>query len=356
MLRFPLAVMIVVMHVLSMPADGGRVSAFINGFMYGFISEYAVAIYFFIAGYVFFYNIAEFGRETYFCKLRKRMKTIVVPYLIWNTIAIILAVCKKTAAGYLWSDAGGSASLQFSVVNILKCYWNYDGMLTNNPSFNYGTPLDSPLWFLRSLMILTLLSPLLYRVLKSGFGAVFVALAGGLWLAARPCEPTCAADYMLYQFVWSVFFFSWGGVMSIRRIGTGNIFRMRFDVSALLYVVSGLLSAMLVSAHPTIGALVKGLSMIAGVVFAFNLADMAVRRGYRAGPEIIEAGIFIYMSHILFSGALFDSLSLILPPTSECAMFAVKLLTVILLCGSLTVMYYLLRRYMPGLLKVVIGR
>lgn len=355
-LRFPLAIMILVGHVLYMPVVGGSLYELLNKSLYGFIEEYAVSIYFFIAGYVFFYNIVSFDRETYFYKLKKRIKTIVVPYLIWNTIAIVLTVCKKSVVKYVYSNAGGPTDLHLSIINILKCYWNYDGMLVDNHSVNYGTPLNSPLWFLRSLMILALLSPLLYRILKSGFGVIFVILTGCLWLAVRPCEPSSVADYMFYQCVWSMFFFSWGGVMSINKISTDNIFGVKFKVSILLYVIFGLLSAILISKYPTVGSIIKGVAMITGVVFAFNLANRAVRCGFHAGPKVISAGVFIYMSHILFAGALFDLISLILPPTTEYMMIAVKLLTVILLCGLLMALFSVLQRYMPKLLNVIIGR
>lgn len=92
-LRFPMIVLVVYIHYWgeSIPESsviGSTIYNSIRIFMCHVISRAAVPTFFLISGYYFFYKIKDFTFDTYKDKLKKRIKTILIPYLLWNSIAI----------------------------------------------------------------------------------------------------------------------------------------------------------------------------------------------------------------------------------------------------------------------------
>ena len=103
-LRFPLIVAVVYIHF-----NISRKGISLHGINYGtdnpdwylftinlvssVIASIAVPLFFFISGYLFFLQ-KEFNRQEYLRKLQKRVKTLLVPYLLWNLIAIIYQVVR----------------------------------------------------------------------------------------------------------------------------------------------------------------------------------------------------------------------------------------------------------------------
>ncbi len=84
LLRFPLAVVVVFIHVWTPNTYGPEgsicLSSFLNGLIEGLIRGQSVPIYFFISGYVFFLNV-DMTRQTYIRKLRNRSKSLLIPYI-----------------------------------------------------------------------------------------------------------------------------------------------------------------------------------------------------------------------------------------------------------------------------------
>ena len=110
MLRFPLAVVILTIHTFNL--DGitlnGEVFTFhdsmffreLNYFIDSFLRGQSVPIYFFISGYVFFINIDRFDKGAYFRKLKNRLHTLLIPYIIWNFLAIIATLLPRMFSAF----------------------------------------------------------------------------------------------------------------------------------------------------------------------------------------------------------------------------------------------------------------
>ena len=103
-LQLPLAIMVVFLHSFGLPSDvdiAGIDYTSLTGLdFYNLIrvicsrlrSNCAVPAFFIISGYYFFYDINSLGNnhKSYFIgKWRKRLYSLLIPYLVWNTIYII---------------------------------------------------------------------------------------------------------------------------------------------------------------------------------------------------------------------------------------------------------------------------
>ena len=97
-LRFPLMVLVVFVHVTGP-------SAVLNADLAGIgyydlfrralslvLAQLAVPMFFFISGYLFLNRLQDWDWGVYSGKLKKRCKSLLVPYVVWNTIGI-LVVC-----------------------------------------------------------------------------------------------------------------------------------------------------------------------------------------------------------------------------------------------------------------------
>ncbi len=161
---FILTVLVIWIHAVD-PALGGGISpdgpggmlAAVQGFLGTGLGQIAVPGFFCMSGYLFFRNCGTDslpGREFYLGKWKKRVRTLVIPYLLWNLIYYCI---------YL---AAGRAQLNLPVV--LEAVLNYKF----NPVF----------WYLRELILLTVLTPLIFLLLKEKRFYIWVLAA--VFLAA----------------------------------------------------------------------------------------------------------------------------------------------------------------------------
>lgn len=102
----------------------------------------AVPLFFIISGYLFFQKFdGSFG--AYKSKIKKRFSSLLIPYILWNLLAFF----------FYWSIGVAHSS------DFLSSFW-----VVNYHSGH--SPADGPLWFLRTLILLLPLSPLIYIVNK----------------------------------------------------------------------------------------------------------------------------------------------------------------------------------------------
>ena len=198
LLRFPLAVVIVIIHTFntngftlrgtSISVDNMTIFKEINYFIDGFIRGQSVPIYFFISGFVFFLGI-ELTKDIYIRKLKNRMKTLLIPYIIWNIIPVLLALFKRLPCFSSLFPNIHKVQLDFSLSAILSNFWDASKGIFIQPETSTTTsevvssniyPIDVPLWFVRDLMIVVLCTPILYWLLKRT-RYYFVLLLGALW-------------------------------------------------------------------------------------------------------------------------------------------------------------------------------
>lgn len=121
-----------------------------------FIVETCVPFFFAISGYLFFrnYSVDKICR-----KFKSRVKTLLIPYLIWNTLFVAFMLVMNSLG--LISKLG----IQCSVRGIITAIINSE---------------CSPLWFVKYLMVFVVLSPVVYYLLRNkliGLIAIFAMLA-----------------------------------------------------------------------------------------------------------------------------------------------------------------------------------
>lgn len=367
LLRFPLAIVVTLMHIwpsvtvtdvsISDSAATGvsqypilkAICTTINAFF----REQSVPIYFFIAGYVFFYNV-DFNKETFIKKLRNRAKTLLIPYIIWNTVAILILMIRffvgTTPIGHQLLNQT-NMELDISLKNILNCYCFYNGNLFGLNAADPSYPINIPLWFIRDLMIIVLITPILYQLIKR-LKHYFVIILGVIWFVLQ-----LYPERLLIGPFSGIFFFSYGAYMSIHKRDMLVEFGRYFKLSMIVYPVLSALYIIASYTYPESCPIIKKLNILVGLLFAYNLASWLLRKGYcKVSPFLASSAFFIYVSHWLIIGYISNFQKYLINPDSDIKRIGMYLITSILATGLLLGIFYLLRRYTPNLLKVLIGR
>lgn len=106
-LRFPLAVMVVIIHARTLNdidfnpvwqnLSGMDIALGIQVLLSSTVCHVAVPIFYVLSGYLFFYKCSTFDAHIYKSKLYKRVKTLLIPYLLWNLMQIVFTILMKTA-------------------------------------------------------------------------------------------------------------------------------------------------------------------------------------------------------------------------------------------------------------------
>ena len=363
LLRFPLAVVVLTIHVFSSKGfkllgqqitfDSTPLFQEINNFIDGFLRQQSVPIYFFISGYVFFLGIT-LTRETYKRKLKNRVKTLFIPYIVWNTLTILLGLFWylpffKSIFPNLYK-----IKLDFSLSAILYSFWDKNNGIfipIEAPDTMNIYPIDVPLWFLRDLMIVVISTPIIYWLLKHT-RHYLVCLLGLAWFILAYWDLGHPK-----QILTAFFFFSWGAYMSINQKDMLVEFGKYSRLSVVLYITLSLSYVASVHWLPDASETIKRLNILVGLFFAYNLAAWLLQRKIcRPNAFLASASFFIYVAHTLICGNILKLVFFFTRPTSNFGMLAVYASTVVLTVGILLGAFWLLRRYTPGLLKVIAGR
>lgn len=304
----------------------------INLFSQG-IARLAVPIFFFISGFLFFQKVSEFDIETYKNKIEKRIRTLLIPYLLWNGL-LLLGLTGLFFAGH--------------PLSILKdgLHWNvlfqtFVGSLHETGAF----PLIYPLWFIRDLFCVCLISPVIYIFIRKA-KFVYILLLGILWVLGR--EIPVLGFYCLSMS--ALFFFSLGGYFSLLNLSVKEILHhLRF--AGIVYPI------MLILDLYYHNLLLHNLAILNGIILVLWGTEYLVRCSNIVPiPFLSSATFFVFAIHEPILLTTIRKICIwILPITNTQVLvisyFASIILTVLVALG----IYAALRRTCPKFVTLFTG-
>ena len=114
------------------------------------ITRFAVPMFFMLSGISFF---KDYDNKKYLTKIKSRLFTLVIPYLLWNTIWMLWEIF--TSYSFLAAFSEGGEPYPLTFVNILK------GI------FFYGC--NPPFWFVFDLIVFSVAAPLVFLLIKNKY-------------------------------------------------------------------------------------------------------------------------------------------------------------------------------------------
>jgi peptidoglycan/LPS O-acetylase OafA/YrhL len=151
-LRFPLIFLILLIHSWNASLRSFPVTDSVQLMVSRELPSGAVPLLFVISGYLFYRQTVP-TLSVYRRKMRSRFHTLVVPYLLWNAIALAVQVLGQALPATRGYFTGRTLSLNhFRLYDWFNAFIGFD-----------RTPLNGPLWFLKYLIIMSVLSPVLWH-------------------------------------------------------------------------------------------------------------------------------------------------------------------------------------------------
>ena len=300
-IRLPLIVLVTYAHSYGGVAEGYSVLGsgwdayeVLKIVMSQTLVKMAMPTFFVISGYLFFVNVEQFNKEIYWQKIRRRVKTLLIPYIIWN---LLMAVKLK--------------DFNLSI---------------------FVEPANMPLWFLRDLMIVSLLTPIIYiGVRKLNYWIFFLLLPiyfTGIWAIQPGPNP------------YAICFFTLGAYLSINKI---NLIEACLKMKKTAYFLSVLLALAMTLSYPTITySLLVLCFRVVSVVVVFFLAYRILSRTTKRIPKTAcDASYFIYLAHYVFFFSFIDTTFFSLFGTSTLSMCAHYLLCPLVKVAIFVAIYYI---------------
>lgn len=215
---------------------------------------------------------------------------------------------------------------------------------------NKTYPVDYPLWFLRDLMIVVLCTPLVNKLIKN-FRYNYIILVGVVWFLAN-----ILSWGRLAQFASAFFFFSFGAYMSINKKDIIQEFGKYSTLSIFLFIFLGCCYMVLFRIMPDVAHAIMFARVLVGLVFAYNISALLLRRGYcKVNKFLAQSSFFIYLSHVFFLGRFHRLIFNIIDTNSAFGIIVGQVMAVVVTVFMLLFLYCCGKRFVPVLFKVMIG-
>jgi fucose 4-O-acetylase-like acetyltransferase len=174
LLRFLLIVGVVYIHArgtefgLANGVVGLSNSSYLSDFLRSLISDglarISIPLFFLFAGY-FFFLCFSWSIDNYKKKIKSRIKSLLIPFLFWNLLTLFLyAVAQNIPATQIYFSG--------KIAPLISTFGAYDYL--NAIIGIDGFPISYQFWFIRDLMLIVLLVPLINVAIK-GIPKVFLA-------------------------------------------------------------------------------------------------------------------------------------------------------------------------------------
>ncbi len=349
-LRFPLMLGVVFIHSAFMSyfyPDGRTVFDLENMPVYSLaayifsdnLGQIAVPLFFFMSGYLFFYgNGGGFGWRGYLVKLKKRCRTLLVPYVVWN---VVYALCFLAAQEFFPEAMSGRIKplSESGVLDILNLFWGVG---------NGDSPIAGQFWFIKYLMLMVVAAPLFYLLIARCPRAVVFAVA-----VAGVADNLFDVSGLWYT---PVLFFGWGAYYSINGKEFVFSFRRIGNVALLLYPAVLALNILLFHLSGENPRLSLNVGVYVGLVAAVRAVSLLVgRRNFRVRAFFPRSSFFLFACHGIMCATLCKIAVKVVPADCDLMAVAVYFSIVFGVTAVCLAAYYVMDKYLPKLTAVITG-
>ncbi|MDR1172424.1 MAG: acyltransferase [Bacteroidales bacterium] len=348
-LRFPLIAMVVLAHTVTdddtlreyvslidyKHLSGMDVSNLTRFLLSAVVPYVIVPCFFMFSGFLFFYKTKNvWNRNIYLGKIKSRIKTLLIPYLLWNIIPVALVAL---LAFMKFDGSLRSIMNELQEKGILKIFWNY----YHEAFVSY--PYNAPLWYVRDLIIVALCSPLVYYFVKYTklLGTVILGI---LFFVGNARFPVVA------------FFFTFGAYFAVH--GRNMIMELRKGrwIWLCSTVITLILSVYYTGSDKYIYPFI--LFNIFGCFVTINIASRLIERGYvtiNRSSFLSRTGFFIYAAHGMILRTCIKLLNITFNSTGA-LILGVKFFLAPAVCVSVCVaLYWIADKTVPKLLGILTG-
>ena len=122
------------------------------------ITRFAVPMFFMLSGISFFKG---YDNKKYLSKIKSRLFTLVIPFLLWNTIWMLWEIF--TSHSFLANFSENNVPYPLTIISILKGVFFYN--------------CNIPFWFIFDLIVFSFAAPLVFWVIKNKYVGIISVVA-----------------------------------------------------------------------------------------------------------------------------------------------------------------------------------
>lgn len=265
-ISFLAILMIVVLHS-NLGGVAQESERLIQGFITSEITRIAVPLFFMISGLLFFFNYKSGFKDFYISKIKKRIKTLVIPYLIFSLFGYIVIM----TAWYITDEKPNCVAVTGLKGLFYHIIWHPIGCYQ--------------LWFIRDLFLMILFSPILYVIYNN-------RLSGGSYVLSL------AAVYFLYdsysEILQSIFYFSIGGYIGLRH---RNYLEKRAKIKIWMFVSILIWLGLCILSSLYGYQWIHKVAIVAGIAAFWQMYDVYLWKIGWEKLELVSLTFFIYLLH-----------------------------------------------------------
>lgn len=295
--------------------------------------RFSIPMFFAISGYLFFVKPFNYRRQ-----VQKRIKTLLLPYLIWSFLGAILMY------GLLLLPA---------TRNIINMQWEFS--VSHFLKHITIEPVQYQFWFLRDLMVLTVLSPVIY-LLSRKFSRLWIVLLGITWLMV--------GDKGIIIRVESLLFFHIGAVAAnkkekplIPRIQLNKILWL----TGTIWIASSLYYGYCITSHCFSGFIPRNIfyaiPKLSGLLFMWFVYDKKQINGFinhHLPAKILSTTFFLFCFHEPLL-TVFEKISISIIIQLEWLSYFLYILNPVITIILSFLAYKTLNRFAPRVLNILTG-
>lgn len=345
-LRLPLIIAVIYIHAYGGSYDIDNISRTVNSesslFIYGYVTELisqclsrvAVPMFFLMSGF-FLFSRFNLSLLTYKRCLHSRLSTLFIPYIFWNSLILLLYWFFQTFTPFESFFSADNIIKNYSFFNFVDAFLGYSGY-----------PIAYQFWFIRDLIILVFISPIIFLMINSIFSSFMLFIIFFIWLTG---------SIFIIPSVESLLFFSVGGYCALKFktlfIFDRHVLALGFICSFIIFVyplINADIHSYLVKAYIVFGTLFV-LSSTRLLMYTSRLKNFLI--------YLSSSSFFIFAAHeplLAFVKKL--SISILPEPISVYYYLALYLLVPLIIVFLLCVFYFVLKTLFPKQISVISGR
>lgn len=343
-LRFPLIVAVVLIHTqllavneitkYTLESEEYPIYAAVAYLFAQLICRTAVPIYFIISGFLFFYKTEQFTLHTYKDKLKKRCRTLLIPYIIWNILFIII----YNVSGLIFP---GSTD-HFIDFNLSLHDWI--GFLWGNET--NPMPINYPFWFIRDLIVAVILSPIVYLAIRYA-GVLLPVVLGTAWLLNFKSDiPGIGIN--------TSFFFSLGAYFSISKKNFVDFIKPHYLKLGVAYAL--ILAIAFMTRETDYSIYIKNIGIIFGLAFIIAITGKKISSNkWHTNKFLTEASFFVFAYHAIALPIIRRAIEMVISLDNDAVLTATYFLWAIIAILLGIGLYYMLRQISPRITSILTG-
>lgn len=333
-LRFPLIFLIILLHCYSVHRLEGCHDIYFK-VLYPFslwLGETGVPGFFFISGFLFFIS-----KKTYSQKMQTRVHTLLIPYLLWNLIIFMLYLL-VWGVGFP-QDINGRSLTNYTFIDYIRLFWDRGSY--DNGNF---VPLLCPLWYIRNLLIMSIVSPILYYIIRYAREA-FLLVVTIWWM-------TSYHNAFIPQ---TILFFSLGAYFSIFDINPLQTVLKQKQPFLLLFLIFAICDIISHTAYDTpVNLQIHRLSLIFNIPALLIFADWCILHGYNS-KLLPNAAFIVFCIHYPIMVMLRKICIALFSNATDAFHIFLYFICVIIATLISIVIYLLMDKYFPNIKRILSG-